>query len=194
MTQNEVTTTHRGEKGWPLIRLKIHSSNTLMEELGVHGNVLQQRLTEAACCHMDDTYVSHEWSHFTEVASFLCCDRTASSSSLILVDEICFFFFFGCAINQPRIDVEGVDPNFVMAALICTPYAKRIVGECEGTIHTYLPLVLPHTSAHSPGASPGPHKGVGPGGTGKHVLAKASTMLTRTPLFLNKAYSDKVTK
>ena len=50
---------------------------------------LKRRLTEAASCHMDDMYLSREWSHFTEVASFLSCDRTASSSSSNLVDDVC---------------------------------------------------------------------------------------------------------
>ena len=52
------------------------------------------------------------------------------------------FVFTGCAINQPRIDVEEVNPNFVMAPLICTPYAKRIVRDFEGTMHVNVPLSL----------------------------------------------------
>ena len=35
----------------------------------------------------------------------------------------------------------------------------------------------PHTSAHSPGTPPGPHRGVGPGGTGKFALAEASSIV-----------------
>ena len=35
----------------------------------------------------------------------------------------------------------------------------------------------PHTTAHSPGTSPGPHNGVGPGGIGKSVSAKASSII-----------------
>ena len=35
----------------------------------------------------------------------------------------------------------------------------------------------PQTSAHSPGTPPGVHNGVGPGGMGKLVLAKASSMM-----------------
>ena len=31
----------------------------------------KRRLTEAVSCHMDDMYLSREWSHFNEVASFL---------------------------------------------------------------------------------------------------------------------------
>ena len=52
------------------------------------------------------------------------------------------FVITGCAINQPRIDVEGVNPNFVMAPLICTPDAKRIVRDFEGTMHANVPLSL----------------------------------------------------
>ena len=82
---------------------------------------------------------SREWSHSTEVASFLYCDRTASSSSSNLVDDI---GHPGYAIEQSCIDVEEVDPNFVVAALICAPDAKRAVGDCEGTMHTDRPLLL----------------------------------------------------
>ena len=35
----------------------------------------------------------------------------------------------------------------------------------------------PQTSDHSPGTPPGPHRGVGPGGIGKHVLAKAASII-----------------
>ena len=83
----------------------------------------------------------------------------------------------GCAINQPRIDVEEVDPNIVVAALICFPDAKRVLGDCDGTMHTNVPLVVGSrwfnepTCISPPGTSPGSHKGVGPGGIGMHVLA-----------------------
>ena len=50
----------------------------------------------------------------------------------------------GWAINQPRIDVEEVNPNFLMAPLICTPDAKRIVRDFEGTMHANMPLSLGH--------------------------------------------------
>ena len=52
------------------------------------------------------------------------------------------FVITGCAINQPRTDVEEVHPNFLMAPLICTPDAKRIVRDFEGTIHANMPLSL----------------------------------------------------
>ena len=35
----------------------------------------------------------------------------------------------------------------------------------------------PQTSAHSPGTPPGPHRGAGPGGKGKYVLAEASSIV-----------------
>ena len=101
------------------------------------------------------------------------------------------FVFTGCAINQPRIDVEGENPNFVMAPLICTPDAKHIVRDFEGTMHVNVTLSLgprglinPHTSANSPGTPSGPNSGAGPSGVGKHVLAEASSIvpLGRCPL------------
>ena len=117
-----------------------------------------------------------------EVASFLDCDRTASSSSSDLVDDI--FVIPGCALSQSRINVEEVDPNIVVAALICVPALKRDVGDCEGTMHTNLPLFLGRSGrfyepTYISGTSPGPHKGAELVGTGKRVLAKASsTVLT----------------
>ena len=51
------------------------------------------------------------------------------------------FVITGCAINQPLTDMDVVNPNFVVAALICTPDAKRIVT-FEGTIHANVPLGL----------------------------------------------------
>ena len=48
----------------------------------------------------------------------------------------------GCAINLPRTDVEEVNPNFVVAVLICTPDAKRIVKDFEGTMHANIPISL----------------------------------------------------
>ena len=53
------------------------------------------------------------------------------------------FVITGCAINQPRIDVEEVNPNFVVAALICMPDAKRIVSDFEYTKHANLPHSRP---------------------------------------------------
>ena len=38
--------------------------------------------------------------------------------------------------------MEEVDPNFVMAALICVPDAQHVEGDCEGSVHADLPLIL----------------------------------------------------
>ena len=80
--------------------------------------------------------------------------------------------------------MEEVDPNFVMATLICLLDAQHAERDCEGSMHADLPFILgsrrfkvPHTSDHSPDTPPGPHKGVETGGTGKHVLAKASSII-----------------
>ena len=69
--------------------LRIHSTNILMEELCVLGNVQRWQLTEAVRCHMGDTDRGCEWSRFTDVASFPCCGRKVSSSFPNLVAEIC---------------------------------------------------------------------------------------------------------
>ena len=50
--------------------LTVHSTNILMEELCVLGNVQHWRLTEAVRCHTDDTFRGREWPRFTDVASF----------------------------------------------------------------------------------------------------------------------------
>ena len=60
---------------------------------------LKRRLTEAVSWQMDDMYLSREWSHLNEVASFLYCDRTASSSTAELVDEICHLGIRTCQTN-----------------------------------------------------------------------------------------------
>ena len=48
--------------------LRIHSTNILMTERCVLGNVQRWRLTEAVRCHMGDTYRGREWSRFTDAA------------------------------------------------------------------------------------------------------------------------------
>ena len=42
----------------------------------------------------------------------------------------------------------------------------------------------PHTSAASPGTPPGHHRGAGPGGIGKRVLAKVFLNSAVVPLFI----------
>ena len=75
--------------------------------------------------------------------------------------------------------MREVDPNFVMAALICVPDAQNVEKDSTSTVHADLPLVFknPHTSDHSPGTPPGPHNGVEPGGTGKLVLTNVSSIM-----------------
>ena len=73
------------------------------------------------------------------------------------------FVFTGYAIDQSRVDVEEVDPNFMMATLILFLETQRAVWDGEGSMHTDLPFFFgtwrfkePHTSDHSPGTPPGP--------------------------------------
>ena len=51
-------------------------------------------------------------------ACYQCCGRKVNSFSLTVDDEICHP---GMSVNQSRIDVEEVDSNIVVAALICVP-------------------------------------------------------------------------
>ena len=97
-----------------------------------------ERSVAAACCHMGDTYRRREWSHVTGVVFFPCCGRTVSSSSLRLVDVVCLPA--GNAIDQPRNDVEEVDPNFMLATLIAFPETQRVVGNGECTMIANLPV------------------------------------------------------
>ena len=129
---------------------------------------LKRRLAEAASCHMEDMYLSHV------IFRRVPLPQTWSTT----------FVIPGCAIDQSYIDVEDVDPNLMVAALICYPDAGRVVGivkaPCIRICHSFSDsrgLMNPHTSAHSPGISPGLHNGGEPRGIGKHVLAKASSIV-----------------
>ena len=94
------------------------------------------------------------------------------------------FVFTGYAIDQSRVDVEEVDPNYMMATLIFFLKTQRAVRDGEGspctrTCHSFSEasgLKNPHTSDHSPGTLLA-HKGVGPGGKGKFVLTNGSSIL-----------------
>ena len=87
---NEVTITHWGKKDGRLFARKCTGRGS-WKKFGVHGNAWRGGLRKpwAVSRHMDDMYLSREWSHFNRFASSLYCDRTASSSSSKLVDEIC---------------------------------------------------------------------------------------------------------
>ena len=89
---------------------------------------LKRRPTEAASCHVDDMSFSREWPHFTEVASSIYCDRTASSCSSNLVDHAC----------HPGMHAQ----TSWLAALISFPDAELVVGYCEGAMYTNMPIVL----------------------------------------------------
>ena len=56
------------------------------------------------------------------------------------------FVISGCAISRPRVDVEEVNPNFVVVALICTPDAKRIVRDFRHHACEYVALQWPLAS------------------------------------------------
>ena len=70
----------------------------------------KRQLAEAVSCHMDDMYLSREWSKFTEVVIVrrVPLPRTGSTT----------FVMLGYAIDQSCVDVEEVDPNFEVGALI----------------------------------------------------------------------------
>ena len=77
--------------------------------------------------------ISREWLRVTGSAFFLCCGHTVSSSSSRLVNDI----FPGYAIDQSYVDVEEVDPNFVMATLILFLETQRAVRDGEGRLHAH---------------------------------------------------------
>ena len=97
----------------------------------------KRRLAESVGCRAEDIYLSRERSHFSGVASFLT----------VIVRRVPLprnwsarFVIPGYVIDQSCID--EVDPHFVVAALICALDAKRVVADCECTMHTNLPLLL----------------------------------------------------
>ena len=50
------------------------------------------------------------------------------------------FAITGYAIDQSSIDVEEVDPNFMMATLIFFLETQRVLGDGEGTMIADLPV------------------------------------------------------
>ena len=52
------------------------------------------------------------------------------------------FVFTGYAIDQSRVDVEEVGPNFMMATLIPFLETQRAARDGEGSMHTDLPFVF----------------------------------------------------
>ena len=83
----------------------------------------------------------------------------------------------GCAINQSCIDVQEMNPNFVVAALVCNFDAKYFVRNFERTMHalSFGPRWLDESTHVGPSTWYATHRGVGPGKIGKFVLAKASS-------------------
>ena len=57
-------------------------------------------------------------------------------------DWSAMFVFQGYAIDQSRIDVEEVDPNFVMGTLICFLETQHAERDIEGSMHTDLPFIF----------------------------------------------------
>ena len=80
---------------------------------------------------MGDTYHRREWSRVTGAVFF---------SSVVIWCVLFFggwptlFVITGCAIYLSSVDVEEVDPNFMMAPL--TPFldTQRAVGDGEGSM------------------------------------------------------------
>ena len=52
------------------------------------------------------------------------------------------FVFPGYAIDQSRIELEEVDPNFVVATLICFLETQHAVRDSYGSMHTDLPFIF----------------------------------------------------
>ena len=88
----------------------------------------------------------------------------------------------GCAINQPCVDMQEMNPYFVVATLVGTFDSKSFVRDFECTVHATVPLSFgtrwQDETAHIEPLSWNPtwsHKTVGPCGIGKSVLANASS-------------------
>ena len=49
-------------------------------------------------------------------------------------------FVVGCAINQLRTDVQEMNPNFVVATLVCNFDVKCVVRDFESNAHANMPV------------------------------------------------------
>ena len=52
------------------------------------------------------------------------------------------FVFTGYAIDQSRVDMEDLDPNFMMATSVLFLETQRAVRDGEGSMHTDEPFVF----------------------------------------------------
>ena len=95
---------------------------------------------EAKSGHTDDMYHSHDWSRTNESASFPCC--VVVRRVPLPRDWSTILVFPRYAVDKSRIDVEEVDPNFVMATLICFPETQRAARDGEGSMRTDLPFIF----------------------------------------------------
>ena len=120
-------------------RMAAHLLGCPLDNIRRSWKRLTQRLTEAVNFHGDDC-TFHVNGHiltrlpplFTVIVRRVPLPRNWST----------IFVIPGYAIDQSCIDEKKVDPNFVVAALVCAPAAKRAVGDSQGTLHTNLPLLL----------------------------------------------------
>ena len=74
--------------------------------------------------------------------------------------------------------MREMHPHLVVAILILVLKTQRALSDGERTVHPYFPLILGlwrlDKSTHIGRLT---HNGVGPGGTGKFVLTKASSIM-----------------
>ena len=81
-----------------------------------------------------------------------------------------------------------VQPHFMMATLIFWTEAQGFVGNCASSMQTDFPVftrvrwLYKTTYVSPPGTATGAHDGVEPGGIGKFVSVKASSITLRLPL------------
>ena len=75
--------------------------------------------------------------------------------------------------DQPRVDVQEVNPYFMVATSVGGLDTKDVTINLKCTVHADVP----HASAHSSGTLPGPHCGVWPSGTGTFAVANASSIV-----------------
>ena len=84
-----------------------------------------------------------------------------------------------CAINQPCVDVQEMNPYFVVATLVGRFDSKNFMRNFKRTVQANMPLGLgtpwlDETAHIRPYSSPSRHNAVGPCGMGKFVLANAN--------------------
>ena len=97
--------------------------------------LLERQLTGAVSCHMDDVFSVREWSRVHRDCLVVVVRRVPLPHAWPPI-----FSVAGCAINQSCIDVQEMNPNFVVAGPVWNLGAKCFVRDFERTVHANMPL------------------------------------------------------